>query len=133
VAGLAIGAGRVRGARAGGQGGRAGRGRRLSRAGAPAHGATADAAAQGARAAVPRGAAAVGARSGRAGGAAGERLYSRWDVRPLLEGPGCVDVLQPDVCHVGGISELRRIVAMAETYDVAVAPHCPLGPIAPRR
>lgn len=62
--------------------------------------------------------------------ALGERLYSRWDVRPLLEGPGCVDVLQPDVCHVGGISELRRIVALAETYDVAVAPHCPLGPIA---
>ncbi|KAJ5818884.1 hypothetical protein N7474_004475 [Penicillium riverlandense] len=59
----------------------------------------------------------------------GERLYSRWDVRPFLEA-GCVDVLQPDICHVGGISELRRIAAMAEVYDVALAPHCPLGPIA---
>ena len=61
--------------------------------------------------------------------ALGERLYSRWDVRPFLEA-GCVDVLQPDICHVGGVSEIRRIAAMCETYDVAVAPHCPLGPIA---
>jgi galactonate dehydratase len=61
--------------------------------------------------------------------ALGERLHSRWDVRPFLEAQ-CVDVLQPDVCHVGGISELRRIAAMAETYDVALAPHCPLGPVA---
>ncbi|KAJ5625413.1 hypothetical protein N7510_001722 [Penicillium lagena] len=61
--------------------------------------------------------------------ALGERLYSRWDVRPFLEA-GCVDVLQPDICHVGGISELRRVAAMAEVYDVALAPHCPLGPIA---
>lgn len=61
--------------------------------------------------------------------ALGERLHSRWDVRPFLE-RGVVDVLQPDVCHVGGISELRRIAAMAEAYDVALAPHCPLGPIA---
>ncbi|ERS99302.1 galactonate dehydratase [Sporothrix schenckii 1099-18] len=59
--------------------------------------------------------------------ALGERLHSRWDVRPLLPH---VDILQPDVCHVGGISELRRIAALAETYDVALAPHCPLGPIA---
>lgn len=61
--------------------------------------------------------------------ALGERLYSRWDVKRFLE-DGSVDVLQPDVCHCGGISELRRIASMAETYDVAVAPHCPLGPIA---
>jgi galactonate dehydratase len=61
--------------------------------------------------------------------ALGERLHSRWDVRPFLEA-GCVDILQPDVCHVGGISELRRIAAMCEAYDVALAPHCPLGPIA---
>jgi galactonate dehydratase len=61
--------------------------------------------------------------------ALGERLHSRWEVRPFLES-GCVDVLQPDISHVGGISEMRRIAAMAETYDVAVAPHCPLGPIA---
>ena len=59
--------------------------------------------------------------------ALGERLHSRWDVRPLLPH---IDIIQPDVCHVGGISELRRIAAMAETYDVALAPHCPLGPIA---
>ncbi|ORY60207.1 mandelate racemase/muconate lactonizing enzyme domain-containing protein [Pseudomassariella vexata] len=61
--------------------------------------------------------------------ALGERLHSRWDVRPFLEA-GCVDILQPDISHVGGISEMRRIAAMAETYDVALAPHCPLGPIA---
>jgi len=61
--------------------------------------------------------------------ALGERLYSRWDVRPFLEA-GCVDILQPDICHIGGISEMRRVAAMCETYDVAVAPHCPLGPIA---
>lgn len=61
--------------------------------------------------------------------ALGERLYSRWDVRPFLEA-GCVDILQPDICHVGGISELKRIAAMCEAYDVALAPHCPLGPIA---
>jgi galactonate dehydratase len=54
--------------------------------------------------------------------ALGERLHSRWDVRPYLE-TGCVDILQPDVAHVGGISELRRIASMAETYDVAIAPH----------
>jgi len=61
--------------------------------------------------------------------ALGERLYSRWDVRPFLEAHA-VDVLQPDVCHVGGISELKRIAGYAETYDVALAPHCPLGPVA---
>ncbi|ATY64668.1 galactonate dehydratase [Cordyceps militaris] len=64
--------------------------------------------------------------------ALGERLHSRWDVKPFLDAAagGCVDVLQPDVCHVGGISELRRIATMAEAYDVPLAPHCPLGPIA---
>ena len=61
--------------------------------------------------------------------ALGERLHSRWDVKPFLEA-GCVDILQPDICHVGGISEMRRIAAMCEAYDVALAPHCPLGPIA---
>jgi galactonate dehydratase len=61
--------------------------------------------------------------------ALGERLHSRWDVKPYLEA-ACVDILQPDISHVGGISELRRIAAMAEAYDVAIAPHCPLGPIA---
>ncbi|KAH7416810.1 hypothetical protein BKA64DRAFT_691375 [Cadophora sp. MPI-SDFR-AT-0126] len=61
--------------------------------------------------------------------ALGERLHSRWDVRQFLEA-GAVDILQPDISHCGGISEIRRIAAFAETYDVAIAPHCPLGPIA---
>jgi len=61
--------------------------------------------------------------------ALGERLHSRWDIRPFLES-GAVDILQPDISHCGGISEMKRIAAMAETYDVALAPHCPLGPIA---
>ncbi|ROW00894.1 hypothetical protein VPNG_08307 [Cytospora leucostoma] len=61
--------------------------------------------------------------------ALGERLHSRWDVKPFLEA-GAVDILQPDISHVGGISEMKRIAAMAEAYDVALAPHCPLGPIA---
>ena len=61
--------------------------------------------------------------------ALGERLYSRWDFQPLLQS-GAVDIIQPDLSHAGGISECRRIAAMAETHDVAVAPHCPLGPLA---
>ncbi|KAF2092080.1 D-galactonate dehydratase [Saccharata proteae CBS 121410] len=61
--------------------------------------------------------------------ALGERLHSRWDVKRFLQ-DASVDVLQPDVSHCGGISELKRIAAMAEAYDVAIAPHCPLGPIA---
>lgn len=61
--------------------------------------------------------------------ALGERLYSRWDFRHVLES-GVVDVVQPDLSHAGGITEVRKIAAMAEAYDVAVAPHCPLGPIA---
>jgi galactonate dehydratase len=61
--------------------------------------------------------------------ALGERLYSRWDFKPFFEA-ATVDIIQPDLSHAGGISECRRIAAMAEAYDVAVAPHCPLGPIA---
>ncbi|RAL06958.1 enolase C-terminal domain-like protein [Aspergillus homomorphus CBS 101889] len=61
--------------------------------------------------------------------ALGERLHSRWDIKPFLESAS-VSILQPDICHVGGISELRRMATMAETYDVALAPQCPLGPIA---
>jgi len=61
--------------------------------------------------------------------ALGERLYSRWDYKPFLE-RGAVDIIQPDLSHAGGLSECRRIAAMAEAYDVAVAPHCPLGPLA---
>lgn len=61
--------------------------------------------------------------------ALGERLHSRWDVKRFLES-GAIDIIQPDVCHVGGISELRRIANMCEAYDIALAPHCPLGPVA---
>lgn len=60
--------------------------------------------------------------------ALGERLYNRWDVKPFLESSS-IDILQPDVSHCGGISEIRRIAAMCEAYDVGLAPHCPLGPI----
>lgn len=61
--------------------------------------------------------------------ATGERMYSRWDFKRILA-EGYVDIVQPDVSHAGGISETLRIAAMAEAYDVALAPHCPLGPIA---
>ncbi|TCD01892.1 galactonate dehydratase [Erythrobacteraceae bacterium CFH 75059] len=61
--------------------------------------------------------------------ALGERLYSRWDFKPFFE-QGAVDIVQPDLSHAGGLSECRRIAAMAEAYDIAVAPHCPLGPLA---
>ncbi|WP_225335549.1 galactonate dehydratase [Halomicrobium urmianum] len=61
--------------------------------------------------------------------ATGERMYSRWDFRDVLE-DGAVDVIQPDLSHAGGITEVNKIASMAEAYDVALAPHCPLGPIA---
>jgi len=61
--------------------------------------------------------------------ATGERMYSRWDFKPLLAN-GVVDIIQPDVSHAGGITECKKIFSMAEAYDVAAAPHCPLGPIA---
>lgn len=61
--------------------------------------------------------------------ATGERRYSRWDFKHLLSA-GYVDIVQPDPSHAGGISEVKKIATMAEAYDVAVAPHCPLGPIA---
>jgi galactonate dehydratase len=60
--------------------------------------------------------------------ALGERLYSRWDFKPVLDAG--VAVVQPDPAHAGGISELRRIAALAEVYGASLAPHCPLGPIA---
>ncbi|ODS84776.1 MAG: galactonate dehydratase [Cytophagaceae bacterium SCN 52-12] len=60
--------------------------------------------------------------------ATGERMFSRWDFKHLFEDRS-VDIVQPDLSHAGGISEVRRIAAMAEAYDVAIAPHCPLGPI----
>jgi galactonate dehydratase len=61
--------------------------------------------------------------------ALGERLYSRWDFKRILA-EGYVDIIQPDVSHAGGITETRKIASMAEAYDVALALHCPLGPIA---
>lgn len=61
--------------------------------------------------------------------ALGERLYSRWDFKRVLS-EGYVDIIQPDPSHSGGITETRKIAAMAEAYDVALALHCPLGPIA---
>jgi galactonate dehydratase len=61
--------------------------------------------------------------------ATGERMFSRWDFKSLLE-DGYVDIIQPDLSHAGGITECKKILSMAEAYDVAAAPHCPLGPIA---
>lgn len=61
--------------------------------------------------------------------ATGERNFTRWGFKQIFES-GAVDIIQPDVSHAGGISEVRKIAAMAEAYDIALAPHCPLGPIA---
>jgi len=61
--------------------------------------------------------------------ATGERMFSRWDFKRVLE-CGFVDIIQPDLSHAGGITEVKKIASMAEAYDVALAPHCPLGPIA---
>jgi len=61
--------------------------------------------------------------------AAGERNYTRWGFKNLIT-KGLVDIIQPDLSHAGGILETRKIAAMAESFDIAVAPHCPLGPIA---
>jgi len=61
--------------------------------------------------------------------ATGERLVTRHGFRRLLES-GAVAVVQPDPCHAGGILEVQRIAAMAETHYCKVAPHNPLGPIA---
>jgi len=60
--------------------------------------------------------------------AVGERLYTRWEFREVLE-KNAVDIIQPDICHAGGISELKKIAAMAETYYVTLAPHNSNGPI----
>ncbi len=61
--------------------------------------------------------------------AAGERMYSRFEFKRVLEAGGLA-ILQPDLSHAGGITECLKIAAMAEAYDVAIAPHCPLGPVA---
>lgn len=60
--------------------------------------------------------------------AAGERIFTKWGFRELLE-KGAASILQPDISHAGGIFEGRLIAGMAESYYAAVAPHCPLGPI----
>jgi galactonate dehydratase len=60
--------------------------------------------------------------------AAGERMFSRFDFKRVLERGGLA-ILQPDLSHAGGITECTKIAAMAEAYDVGFAPHCPLGPI----
>ncbi len=61
--------------------------------------------------------------------ATGERMFSKWQFKTLLSA-GYADIIQPDLSHAGGITECKKILSMAEAFDVAAAPHCPLGPIA---
>lgn len=61
--------------------------------------------------------------------ATGERLYTRWEFKNIIKG-GIIDIIQPDVALCGGILEARKISAMAEAFDIAIAPHAPYGPIA---
>jgi galactonate dehydratase len=61
--------------------------------------------------------------------ATGERLATRFQFREVFEKLAC-NVIQPDLCHCGGLWEAKKIAAMAETYTMGVAPHNPLGPIA---
>ncbi len=61
--------------------------------------------------------------------AAGERMYSRFEFKRVFEAGG-LGIVQPDLSHAGGITECLKIASMAEAYDVSLAPHCPLGPIA---
>lgn len=60
--------------------------------------------------------------------ATGERLYNRQEFLPVLQAG--ISVAQPDLSHAGGITEVRKIASLAEIYDVQLAPHCPLGPLA---
>ena len=60
--------------------------------------------------------------------ATGERVFTKWGFREVLE-KGAASVLQPDLCHAGGITEVRLIAGMAEAYYASIAPHNPLGPI----
>jgi len=59
--------------------------------------------------------------------ATGERLYTRQEFKLVLDAG--VSIVQPDLSHAGGITEVRKIAALAETYGALLAPHCPLGPI----
>ena len=61
--------------------------------------------------------------------ATGERLYTRWDFKPILEADA-VDVVQPALSSAGGITEGKKIADVAETYDASFAPHCLTGPLA---
>ena len=61
--------------------------------------------------------------------AAGERMYTRFEFKRVLAAGGLA-IVQPDLSHAGGITECVKIAAMAEAYDVGLAPHCPLGPLA---
>lgn len=61
--------------------------------------------------------------------ATGERLFTRWGFREILE-QGAASLLQPDPCHTGGITETRKIASMAEVYYAGLAPHNPYGPLA---
>jgi len=60
--------------------------------------------------------------------ATGERVFTKWGFREVLEKKAAT-ILQPDLCHAGGITEVRLIAGMAEAYYAAIAPHNPLGPI----
>jgi galactonate dehydratase len=60
--------------------------------------------------------------------ATGERIFTKWGFREILE-KGAATILQPDLCHAGGITEVRLIAGMAEAYYASIAPHNPLGPI----
>jgi galactonate dehydratase len=60
--------------------------------------------------------------------ATGERIFTKWGFREILE-KHAASILQPDLCHAGGITEVRLIAGMAEAYYAAIAPHNPLGPI----
>ena len=60
--------------------------------------------------------------------ATGERVFTKWGFREILE-KHAASILQPDMCHAGGINEVRIIAGMAEAYYAAIAPHNPLGPI----
>ena len=60
--------------------------------------------------------------------ATGERIFTKWGFREILEKQAAV-ILQPDLCHAGGITECRLIAGMAEAHYASIAPHNPLGPI----
>ena len=61
--------------------------------------------------------------------ATGERLLTRWDFREIFEKQAAA-LLQPDVSHVGGITELKKVANMGEVYYMHIMPHCAIGPVA---